>query len=90
MVMIKRKPTTISFLILSMFFYACAFFIFIFIVNDVLLDFLSGKKISISIGEVKNLAVVSIIVGVGAGLGSWIFAKIDEHKARKSPPSDPE
>jgi hypothetical protein len=33
---------------------------------------------------------MSLIAGVAGGSGSWIFAKIDERKTRKSPPSDPQ
>ncbi len=34
-------------------------------------------------------SVLSAIAGISGGVGSWIFAKIDEYKTRKSPPSDP-
>lgn len=39
--------------------------------------------------QLKAAIVLSGIAGGGAGLRSWIFAWIDERKARKIPPSDP-
>ena len=38
----------------------------------------------------KRIIVMSLIAGVAVGTGGYIFAKIDEYKARKSPPSDPD
>jgi hypothetical protein len=46
-------------------------------------------RVSLTRETIIDIIVVSNIAGT-AGVGSWLFAKIDERKARKSPPSDPE
>jgi hypothetical protein len=60
------------------------FFAFIFIVNNVLIEIISSGKIDLSSKSLIYLSVVSAIVGVAAGARVWLFAKLDERKARKS------
>ncbi len=83
----KRKATFISFL-LSVAYYTFCFFIFIFLINNVIIELITSGKIAITHDEFFYLSGVSLIVGIAAGCRVWIFAKIDERKARKTPPSD--
>lgn len=47
------------------------------------------KNFNVSSDDIFKTFLMSSIAGIGASLGSWAFTKIDEYKARKSPPSDP-
>ncbi|OON33562.1 hypothetical protein BTJ39_23960 [Izhakiella australiensis] len=55
-----------------------------------LIDFIFDGEISLKGEWLFNILAGSIIIGISGSLGSWIFAKIDERKTRKSPPSDPD
>jgi hypothetical protein len=57
---------------------------------SVVIDLIFDSKVNLTRKVIIDILVVSTISGTAGGLGSWIFAKIDERKARKSPPSDPE
>ncbi|MDR4899300.1 hypothetical protein RF656_21535 [Yersinia kristensenii] len=86
----KNKPeATLRAFLFSMVYYAFCFFIFILFVNNVVIELITNGKIGITKNELVNTLVASGIVGVTAGCRVWIFAKIDERKARKSPPTDP-
>ncbi|ELQ3995320.1 hypothetical protein RNP97_003011 [Enterobacter bugandensis] len=78
-----HRATFLVFL-LSTLYYGVCFFAFIFIVNNVLIEFISSGKIDFSSKSLSYLSVVSAIVGVAAGARVWLFAKIDERKARRS------
>lgn len=78
-----HRATFLVFL-LSTLYYGVFFFAFIFIVNNVLIEFISTGKIYLSSKSLIYLSVVSAIVGVAAGARVWLFAKLDERKARKS------
>ncbi|HDS6500623.1 TPA: hypothetical protein QHX51_003775 [Enterobacter asburiae] len=78
-----HRATFLVFL-LSTFYYGVFFFAFIFIVNNVLIEVISSGKIDLSSKSLIYLSVVSAIVGVAAGARVWLFAKLDERKARKS------
>ncbi|AOL14000.1 MULTISPECIES: hypothetical protein [Enterobacter] len=78
-----HRATFLVFL-LSTLYYGVFFFAFIFIVNNVLIEFISSGKIDLSSKSLIYLSVVSAIVGVAAGARVWLFAKLDERKARKS------
>ncbi|MGS3448430.1 hypothetical protein ACB376_10555 [Klebsiella electrica] len=82
-----RKPSLKMFLI-SVIYYFIAFFIFILIAKCLIKIGYEGKVI-FNKKDVTDLLVISGIVGLAAGSRTWLFAKLDERKARKSPPSDP-
>lgn len=85
----NKSEATIKAFFLSMLYYAFCFFIFILFVNNVLIELITDGRIGVTKHELINTLIASGIVGVAAGSRIWIFAKIDEHKARKSPPTDP-
>ncbi|MTD29000.1 hypothetical protein [Erwinia sorbitola] len=84
----KRRPT-IMFLVLSIL-YGWAIFFLIGIILRLAINFFYLKELSLDEQDVFKTGVMSFIAAVAGGTGSWIFAKIDECKARKSPPSDPQ
>lgn len=84
----KKKPNiTLKLLFLSVFYLAFCCFIFFFIANAAI-DLIFDGKINLTWKVIIDITVVSVIAGGAGGAGSWIFAKIDERKARRSPPSD--
>lgn len=84
----KRKPT-IMLLVLSIL-YGWAIFFLIGIILRLAINFFYLKELSLDEQDEFKTGVMSLIAAVAGGTGSWIFAKIDERKARKSPPSDPQ
>ncbi|MBS0853259.1 hypothetical protein RKT74_00255 [Leclercia pneumoniae] len=82
------KPSLWMFLA-STAYYFVAFLVFAFIADCAIRiwyesGFVFTKK------NVTDLLVISGIVGLAAGSRTWLFAWLDERKARKSPPpSDP-
>jgi heme/copper-type cytochrome/quinol oxidase subunit 3 len=78
-----KKNTKVGFKVffLSAIYYTLCFFIFIFFVNNVIIELVTSGKINISQKELLNLCVISTIVGVAAGCRVWILAKI---RARKN------
>lgn len=82
-----RKPSLKMFLI-SVIYYFIAFFIFMFTAKYLIKIGYEGKIVFIK-KDVTDLLVISGIVGLAAGSRTWLFAKLDDRKARKSPPSDP-
>lgn len=85
----NNSKITVVKLFLGIFYLTLCSFIFLLLAG-VAIDFIFGDPIDISKEWLLNICVGSSIIGIAAGSGSWIFAKIDEHKARKSSPSDPE
>jgi len=83
---VKKKPI-IMLLILSIL-YGTAFFFCIGLILRLAINFIYLRSISLDIQDILKTGVISFIAGVAGGLGSWIFAKIDERKDRKPPPSD--
>lgn len=83
-----KKNPTIMLLILSVL-YGSIFFFCIGLILRLAINFIYLGSIMLDIQHIFKTGVMSFIAGVAGGLGSWIFAKIDERKARKSPPSDP-
>ncbi|MDV2292554.1 hypothetical protein [Enterobacter asburiae] len=57
---------------------------------SVVIDLIFDGKVNLTREVIIDIIVVSVITGTAGGLGSWIFAKIDERKARKSSRSDTE
>jgi hypothetical protein len=66
------------------------FVAFFFFIASVAIDLIFDGKVNLTREVITDIIVVSIIAGTAGGLGSWLFAKLDERKARKSPPSDPD
>ncbi|MFU9138216.1 hypothetical protein [Erwinia tasmaniensis] len=84
----KHEVTLIK-LFLGIIYLAVCSFIFLLLAG-ILIDFIFDGKTTLDRQWLLNIFVGSSIIGVSGGAGSWIFAKIDERKARKSPPSDPQ
>lgn len=84
----KKKPTILM-LLLSILYGSTLFFL-IGIILRLIINFIYLKTLSLDGQDVFKTGVMSLIAGVAGGSGSWIFAKIDERKARKSPPSGPQ
>ncbi|ASY79556.1 hypothetical protein BJK05_05910 [Pectobacterium polaris] len=83
----SKKPT-FTFLILSILYGTICFFL-LGIALRVVITYMYAGNFYIDMDSIFKTLVMSGIAGVAAGSGSWIFAKIDEHKARKSKYSDP-
>jgi len=66
------------------------YFFLIGIIQRLAINFFYLKELSLDEQDVFKTGVISLIAAVAGGTGSWIFAKMDERKARKSPPSDPQ
>ncbi|AUX71687.1 hypothetical protein [Erwinia pyrifoliae] len=86
----KKNPNiTLRILFLSVIYLIVCCIIFFFIANAAI-DLIFDGKVNLTQEVIIEIIVVSIIAGTAGGLGSWIFAKIDERKARTRPPSDRE
>lgn len=85
-----KNKTTLSVFLLSTIYYGLCFFAFIFLVNNVIIELLTSGYVDFSKKSLTYLSVVSLIIGLASGTRIWIFAKLDERKSRKVPPSDPE
>lgn len=83
----KKDKITLTFLFLSIAYLTFCCFIFFFIANAAI-DLIFDGKVILTRKVIIDIIVVSIIAGVAGGSGSWLFAKLDERKARKKPPSD--
>lgn len=84
----KRKPT-IMLLLISILYGSIIFFL-MGIVLRLIINFIYLKNFSMDEQDIFKAGVLSLIAGTAGGTGSWIFAKIDECKTSKSPPSDRE
>ncbi|WP_455864295.1 hypothetical protein [Pantoea agglomerans] len=84
----NKKPTIQIFLLSIL--YGTVLFFLIGIIIRLIINFIYLKNFSLDGHDVFKTGVMSLIAGVAGGSGSWIFAKIDERKNRKPPPSDPE
>jgi len=85
----KHKNITLRILFLSIVYLVFCCLIFFFMAS-VVIDLIFDSKVNLTREEIIDIIFVSTIAGTTGGLGSWIFAKIDERKTRKSPPSDSE
>lgn len=88
MIVDKMLKPSLKMFLGSVIYYFIAFFIFIFIAKCLIKIWFDGSVV-FSKKDVIDLLVISGIVGLAAGSRTWLFAKLDERKARKSPPSDP-
>jgi hypothetical protein len=84
-----QRRATFSLFISTAIYYGICFFTFIFLVNNVIIELITSGVVDFSEKSLSYLCVVSLIIGIASGARIWVFAKIDERKARKSPPSDP-
>jgi membrane protein YqaA with SNARE-associated domain len=84
----KKQKINLRLLFLSIVYLVVCCFIFFFIAS-VGIDLIFDGRVNLTREVIIDVIVVSTIAGTAGGLGSWLFAKIDERKARKSPPSDP-
>ncbi|WP_044612025.1 hypothetical protein [[Enterobacter] lignolyticus] len=82
-----KKPSFLMFLG-SVIYYFIIFFIFILLARCAIRLWHEGN-IVLTKKDVTDLLVISGIVGLAAGLRTWLFAWMDDRKAKKSPPSDP-
>lgn len=85
----KKTGITLSILFLNVIYLTVCCFIFFFIAN-VIIDLIFDGKVSVTRNVIIDIIVISIIAGGAGGVGAWLFAKIDERKARNTPPSDSE
>ncbi|MDF7680576.1 hypothetical protein PT300_08210 [Enterobacteriaceae bacterium ESL0689] len=83
----KNKNIKLRLLFLSIAYLVFCCFI-LFFMASIVIDLIFDGKVNLTREVIIDIIVVSTIAGTAGGLGSWIFAKIDERKARKSPPSD--
>ncbi|EEC7175356.1 hypothetical protein ACNCW9_004818 [Escherichia coli] len=83
----SKKPSV--YLLLLTIIYCWVIFFLIGSVVLLIVNFWEGGCFYFSEKQFKAAITLSGIAGGGAGLRSWIFAWIDERKARKSPPSVP-
>lgn len=84
----KNHNVNLRVLFLGVIYLVICCFIFFFIAS-VVIDLVFDGKVNLTREVIIDIIAVSTIAGAAGGLGSWIFAKIDERKARKCPPSDP-
>ena len=85
----KQQKISLKILFLSVVYLVVCGFIFLSIAR-VVIDLIFDGKVNLTREVIIDIIVVSIITGTAGGLGSWIFAKIDERKSRKSSRSDTE
>lgn len=83
----KRHKITLTLLFLSIVYLSFCCFIFFFIANTAI-DLIFDGKVILTRKVIIDIIVVSVIAGVAGGSGSWLFAKLDERKARKKPQAD--
>lgn len=84
----KMRTSSLKIFLGSIVYYFAAFFIFAFIAKYLIMLWYSGDVIFTK-KDVTNILIISGIVGLAAGSRTWLFAKLDERKGRKSPPNDP-
>jgi len=84
----RKNKATVGLLFLSITYMVFCCLIF-FSLALITVKFVISHEVSIKQSDIKHVLVVSVIAGTAAAFRSWIFAKIDEHKARKTPPTDP-
>ncbi|WET39803.1 hypothetical protein [Citrobacter enshiensis] len=86
----NNQKISLKLLFLSVIYLVACCFIFFFIASAVI-DLIFDGKVNLTRDVIIDIIVVSTIAGSAGGVGSWIFAKIDERKrkAREKSPSDP-
>ncbi|MBK4717149.1 MULTISPECIES: hypothetical protein [Tenebrionibacter/Tenebrionicola group] len=85
----RKNNVTIGLLLLSIAYMVFCCLIF-FSVGLIIVKLIINQAVGLEQKDIKYVLVASVIAGTAAAFRSWLFAKIDERKARKSPPSNPE
>lgn len=84
----KNSPTIgLLFLSIAYMIFCCLIFFSLALVT---IKFMINHNVNIGKSDIRDVLVASVIAGTAAALRSWVFAKIDERKARKLPPPDPQ
>ncbi|CAI1016818.1 Uncharacterised protein [Serratia quinivorans] len=83
----SRPKVKIKTLFISVIYCFACFLVFIFLVKGCI-SFIKFGELRFTYQSFKDSLVVSGIVGIAAGIGSWVFAKIDEHNSNKKSSSD--
>ncbi len=83
----RNNKSNLALLFLSILYMTACCFIFL-LLSDLAIDLLLSGKVTFNIDTLKKITVISFIAGTSIGTGGYILSKIDERKARKSPPSD--
>ncbi len=83
----KKNSPTLALLFLSIAYMVFCCLIF-FSLALITVKLIVSHNMHIEQSEIKKILVASTIAGTAATLKSWVFAKINERKARKYPPSD--
>lgn len=82
----KNSPTiALLFLSIAYMVFCCLIFFSLALIT---VKLIVSHNVHIEQSDIKKILVASTMAGTAAALRSWVFAKIDERKARKSPPSD--
>ncbi|WBV22408.1 hypothetical protein [Pantoea piersonii] len=84
----KNKPTIWLLLVSIIYMVVCCLFFFSFALIAVQL--IISHRVDIEKSDIKYVLIASVIAGTAAAFRSWLFAKINERKSRKCPPSKPE
>jgi cytochrome bd-type quinol oxidase subunit 1 len=85
----RKNKATVGLLFLSIAYMVLCCVIF-FSLTLIIVKFAISHEVNIKQSDIRHVLVVSVFAGTAAALRAWLFAKLDERKARKSPPSDPE
>ncbi|WP_313572145.1 hypothetical protein [Pantoea piersonii] len=84
----KNKPTIWLLLVSIIYMVVCC--LFFFSLALIAVQLIISHRVDIEKSDIKYVLIASVIAGTAAAFRSWLFAKIDERKARKCPPSKPE
>ncbi|MBT0728324.1 hypothetical protein HGT73_13295 [Rosenbergiella australiborealis] len=83
----KNSPTIgLLFLSIAYMVFCCLIFFFLALIT---VKYLINHSVYLEKSDIKHILITSTIAGTATALRAWVFAKIDQHKARKSRPSDP-
>ncbi|UWS30016.1 hypothetical protein [Erwinia pyrifoliae] len=84
----KNSPTIgLLFMSIAYMVFCCLIFFSLALIT---VQLIINHNVNIEQSDIKHILVASAIAGIAGALRSWIFAKIDERKARTRPPSDRE
>jgi hypothetical protein len=88
MIKMESRPNVkIKTLFISIIYCFACFIVFIFLVKGSI-SFIKFGELHFTYQSFKDSLAVSGIVGIAAGIGSWVFTKIDEHNSNKNSSSD--
>jgi len=84
----RKNKATVGLLFLSIAYMVFCCLIF-FSLALITVKFVISHELNIKQSDFEHVLVASIIAGTAAAFRSWLFIKLDEREAQKSPPSDP-